>query len=1020
MQSCFYSQIQCFFLCLFETNFAIIELTILRKIFILNRVKQMCKTAEETMLLFQKGQKPYIVIAEEEYPQVLRACGDLQKDLFRVTGYSPEIVHRPEEAKGEIPILIGTLERNPMLQTVFANCGYEKENRLNGKECYSIFKALLPETQREALFILGSDMRGCIYGIYRLSFEIGVSPFYWWADVTPQRKLEIRLQNLPIHTAPPSVEYRGIFINDERNFQLWGKQFENPEEACFGSPNPKVYAKVFELLLRLHANTLWPAMHPYSTAFNKYTDENGLPYNAKLAEEYGIIIGTSHCENMLRNNVGEWKDWAEAEKKKTHSVKDLQYDYSVNPKAVLKYWEERVRQNKDFENIFTLGMRGIHDGSMSLSKIPKPKLEDKIRITNEIIKLQREMLRNAYGSEDGAPQIFVPYKEAAELYNGDPKHGIAGIDLPEDITLMWSDDNHGYIRQFPNAKERARKGGNGVYYHVSYWGYPCSYLWINSTPLGMIHREFTKAFESGIQKIFIVNVGDIKPAEISLAFQMYLLYDMHFETDTVKKFLVQFAKSTYLLDEARAIEFFEVVTEYYRLAVTLRPEFLGKYDKTDFDGKSIYSIIHNFDEATQVLSEFDALQKKSEALKSSITETLQDAYYEMIHYAICSAYAVLQHHIYWQKYQLSALQHRKGSCEMYRELSEKAYAQMQSHVRYYNETLQDGKWNKIMDPYPPAFKENKFVPLYRVPQIAPKRSYPKMKFSFFKRSGIGASVQDDAKGKANLTLQFDNLCEKPKFIDVFSCSGNRESYTISHADYLDVSGYTGSVKTEERLFLSPNWEKLPQGETNTKIRIQSAKRTIEYRLTLQKYPKTYPQKTHVESNGVVSIPACKFQTAEYLDAMQFLENPGRSENAVLFCKKDAGASLKYAIYFHSTGEFTLELCRIPTLNEGFREDGTPKSCSVSVSVDDAAPKVLYGCNECYKKVKTWLEPKEAWRNNVYRHIEYVSCKIKIKKSGLHTITVGQREENIAITNLIVYTKGERNSYTIPPESYNTF
>lgn len=971
--------------------------------------------ADQQFILWNIETSLSIYVDKKEFHQVKRACNDLQKDICLVADYKPDICDEIYSCKSDKVIIAGTYEKNEIIRKIALENGFDPERLLKGRERYCIFSAEIPETGKEILVIIGSDMRGCIYGIYKISSLIGVSPFYWWADVIPVKQRELKIENLPIITESPSVEYRGIFINDERNFQLWSKKFEDKAKNITGSPNLFVYEKVFELLLRLNGNTIWPAMHPYSTAFNKVTDKDGIPINAKAADDYGIIVGTSHCENMLRNNVGEWEDWAEQYKKNHKGTGKVKYDYSVSPEAVNRYWKERIDTNKGFENIFTLGMRGIHDGSMSLSKIRKPTLEDKIRITNEIIKTQRNMLEEVYGKDNLPPQIFVPYKEAADLYNGDPKNGVNGIDLPDDVTLMWSDDNHGYIRQFPNEQEKNRKGGNGVYYHVSYWGYPCSYLWINSTPLGMIHREFTTAYKNGIRKIFIINVGDIKPAEISLAFQMHLLFNMDYKADCAESFLKEFGKSTFALDHELSEEFAFIVQEYYRLAITLRPEFAGKFSKRDFDGKSIYSVVHNFDEASQMIERFDRLTERSEKLKSSISDSLKDAYYELIHYMIISASSQLKHHLYWQKYELSLLQGRKGSCEIYRSMSEKAYDDMMEYVRYFNEELQKGKWNEIMNPYPKEYKAAFNVPIYHVPQIAPKRKFRKA-YKIFSSKGISISAQDEIIPGEIKEICLDNLMTSGKFIDVFSKSGKEENYHLSHEDYILVSGYTGTVKTEERLWVSADWEKLPTGTSETFIEFTCSGKTVSRKIVLSKYDESYPVGTHVESDGKIIIDASKFLGNG--ENVKILSYPGRSREAAML--REDSSPLEYNVYFHSVGEFLLTLCRIPTLNEGYYSDGTKKEISVCVRFDNDGAVILKGCGECYEKVNGWLKPRIQWRDNVYRHIEYLTCKIRVKEKGMHSITISSANSDFVLDKIIIHTKGERNSYLYPAHGCNKF
>jgi hypothetical protein len=320
-----------------------------------------------------------------------------------------------------------------------------------------------PDVPR-ALVIVGSDRRGAAYGVYELSQAIGVSPWRWWADVPPPRRDQLYVAAGTRRLGPPSVKYRGIFINDEDwGLQPWAAHTFEPETGNIG---PKTYARVFDLLLRLKANTLWPAMHPTTAPFN---DD---PANAKLADRYAIVMGSSHAEPMLRNNVGEWKAPAET------------YNYATNPDGVLAYWRQRVTTNGEYENLYTLGMRGIHDSGM----VGANDLASRKTLLETIFADQRRLL--AERGLQGAPQVFTPYKEVLDVYRG-------GLKVPDDVTLVWPDDNFGYIRQFPDAAERQRAGGSGVYYHLSYLGAPLSYLWLSTTPPALIQQQMGQAWDLG-------------------------------------------------------------------------------------------------------------------------------------------------------------------------------------------------------------------------------------------------------------------------------------------------------------------------------------------------------------------------------------------------------------------------------------------------------------------------------------------------------------------------------------------
>ena len=322
-------------------------------------------------------------------------------------------------------------------------------NLLRDEKGVLIKEAYLLCVREGRLIIAGSDRRGTIYGIYEFCEKIGVSPWYFWADVPVKEKQEIRLPEDFFRTDHPSVEYRGIFINDEEELEAWVKKHMGEETI-----GVKTYEKVFELLLRLKANYIWPAMHVNS--FNSKRE------NGALAERMGIVVGTSHCDMLMRSNNREWRPWI-AKK----GYQDAVYDYSVpgrNREILQEYWRESVEQNQDFEVCYTLGMRGIHDSGFETrgleNKSEEEKRQAKVELLETIIRDQRSILRDTLGHD--TMMTFIPYKEVLDLYDH-------GLEVPEDMTLVWANDNYGYIRRYPSEKEKKRSGGNGIYYHNSYW-----------------------------------------------------------------------------------------------------------------------------------------------------------------------------------------------------------------------------------------------------------------------------------------------------------------------------------------------------------------------------------------------------------------------------------------------------------------------------------------------------------------------------------------------------------------------
>ena len=391
-------------------------------------------------------------------------------------------------------IIIGTVGKSPLIAKTGADV-----SGLNGKK-QAFLLTVLPDGK---LLVAGSDQHGTAYGIMELSRLLGVSPWEWWADVIPGKKEFFQLAADYKTVQSPSVEYRGIFINDEDwglmpwsslNYEPWYKP---------GRIGPQTNERIFELLLRLRANTYWPAMHECSVPFFL------TPGNREAAEKFGIYIGGSHCEPMACSTAGEWSRRGKGD-----------YDYVKNSSSVCHFWEERLKEVSGQEILYTVGMRGVHDGQMQGAKT----VEEQKAVLERVLKDQRDLLRKYVNKDvEAVPQVFIPYKEVLDVYR-------AGLEVPEDVTLMWCDDNYGYIKHFPTEAERARKGGNGVYYHVSYWGRPHDYLWLGTFSPALLYQQMKEAYERGIQKIWILNVGDIKPIEyqtelfLDMAWNICLLY----------------------------------------------------------------------------------------------------------------------------------------------------------------------------------------------------------------------------------------------------------------------------------------------------------------------------------------------------------------------------------------------------------------------------------------------------------------------------------------------------------------
>ena len=612
----------------------------------------------EDFIVAGNGKATGILVEASEDRAVTRAAGDLAEDVFRVSGTKPGLL---KDSNGTVErlIIIGTLGTSKTLQRLVA-LGKLDTNGISGAwESYvmQMVKSPLPDVE-EALVIAGSDRRGAIYGVYELSEMIGVSPWYWWADVPVKQKKVVALRGDLHKQGPPAVKYRGIFLNDEDwGLRPWASQTFEPETGNIG---PKTYAKIFELLLRLRANYLWPAMHPDTRAFNFY------PTNKEIADAYGIVMGSSHCEQMLRDNIDEWKPDVNGE-----------YNYVSNRDGVLKFWEQRVRENGKFENVFTLGMRGIHDGAMPGGGTER----EKAARLHRIIADQREMLARLVNTNVAeVPQIFCPYKEVLPLYRLAP-------DIPDDITLVWPDDNYGYVRQFSNERERKRSGGAGVYYHVSFWGTPHDYLWLCSTPPALIAEEMTKAFDYGADKVWILNVGDLKPAELDIEFFLKLAWNPHAwnGTNTYELLEKQLARD---FGAAAAPELTSILAEYYRLNFQRKPEHMG------VGLTNTFSTVLNGDEVQQRLNDWLGLVRRVDVLGRKLPAEARDTFFELAAYPVWAAALINEKAL--ASARIAAGEDSAGLLSQ----AQRAQKEIERETDIYNNVIAGGKWRGLMSSNP--------------------------------------------------------------------------------------------------------------------------------------------------------------------------------------------------------------------------------------------------------------------------------------------------------------------------------
>ena len=652
---------------------------------------------KERFCIARDGKAATIVVDGDDWTGVKRAAGDLADDVRKVTGVAAGI--RFDYSAGghsQNLILVGTIGKSRLIDKLVEQKKIDVSKVKGQWEAYLIDIVDVPSSASaassspltKALVIAGSDRRGTIYGIYEISRSMGVSPWYWWADVPVEHHDEVWYDGGRTVQPSPSVKYRGIFINDED----WGLKpwASNNYERNLGDIGPKTYARVCELLLRLKANMLAPAMHSCTGAFYSH------PESKVVCDSFGIIITTSHCEPLLLNNAAE-SEW--------NQERDGDWNYKTNRETIVKKWDDRLSEAAQYENIYTTAMRGVHDAGLR-GNLP---MEERVPLIEQVIREQRELLvkHDAYtplaseptptlggrGAETSIPQIFVPYKETMDIY----EHGLR---VPDDITLVWVDDNYGYMKRVSNPEEQKRSGRAGVYYHLSYLGAPHDYLWLNTTPPVLMYEELKKAYDNGADRYWLLNVGDIKPMEMGIQTFMDMAYDFgSFDFENANSHQAEFLSQIFGPSHLSSI-----LSTYYRLAWIRKPEFMGweyQWDDAAHTGlKDTDFSFKNNDEAQHRLADYQRISDEVEAIgrqfsSPSSPNSLKDSWFQLVQFPVQAAYQMNRKFLMAQLNHEMAAEGRFAEANWAARQMEAAYDSINALNSRYNEQL-DGKWRGMM------------------------------------------------------------------------------------------------------------------------------------------------------------------------------------------------------------------------------------------------------------------------------------------------------------------------------------
>ncbi|WP_082087151.1 glycosyl hydrolase 115 family protein [Teredinibacter purpureus] len=920
------------------------------------------KALRGSVALVSKDTTATLYVDSNDHKGVIRATRNLQTDIKRVSGQHAVIVNT-QNALGAHAVIIGTIGKSPLIDTLIAERKIDVKSTVGKWDGYHLqtVNNPLPGVER-ALVIAGADKRGTTYGIYDLSEQIGVSPWYYWADVPPQKKNTLYVLAKTLRQESPKIQYRGIFLNDEAP-ALSSWVAEN-----HGNYTHEFYEKVFELLLRLKANFLWPAMWN-----NAFADDD--IQNMILADEYGIVMSTSHHEPMMRAD----KEW------NRHGVGA--WEFSTNPDNLANFWQDGATRNRDYESIYTMGMRGQEDEPMSEG--------ENIELLESVVKRQRTILADVFDDRpiSDVPQVWCLYKEVQAYYE-------KGMRVPDDVILLWSDDNWGNIRRLPTPQERERAGGAGVYYHFDYVGGPRSYRWINSTPIAKIWEQMNLAYAFEANQIWITNVGDLKPMEYPIEFFLRMAWDPERWPHTrLKTFGELWATREFGAEYASEIE--ALMTGYTRHNGRRKPELMAP---------DTYSIEH-YNEAERIDAELTDLVARAETLYKKMPEERKNAFFQLVLHPVKASAIVTQLNIAIGKNRQYAMQ-RRADANRYAEKAKALFAADAALKAQYH-SLNDGKWNHFMNQSHIGYTnwnnpEGDQMPVTY--DYAPG-NYAEM--SVVIEGGIHA--WPDAGGHV---LAFDQAGEKEHWLDLNNRGTQPFDYTLTPSEnWITLSEPTGTVTASKRVFVSIDWKALPEGTSTARIQAKGpswnrAHITVSAFKPNQKVLKN--AKGFIDADGYLSIEAASVDRTKSVEGIQWEEIPthGRTYSSMTplpvgdrsFEDPQSAPYLEYDVTFLRTGEFEIQTLLAPSWpfvpGRGLR---------YAIAIGDAKPQVV-------DFLEGFSGTDWKWEPSVKDGIRIGKSTHTVTRAGRSKIRLYMVDPGVTLQKILVNTGGLKDSYLGPIES----
>ena len=921
---------------------------------------------------------------------VKRAAELFAADVEAVTGRRPQVT----SATGETgpAVIVGTVGGSALIRRL-SEAGKIDTAPLEGAwERYLIQTVANPLPGiRKALVIAGSDRRGAAYGLFTLSELIGVSPWYWWADVPVKKHAALHVDAPPTYSQTPSVRYRGIFLNDEDwGLTPWASQTFEPERGNIG---PRTYAKVCELLLRLKANYLAPAMHPVSTSFNQ------IPENKLVADTFAIVMGSTHCEPLLLNTASEWDT-------KTMGP----WNYDKNKEGINRVLTQRVRENSPYENVYTLALRGLHDGAMSTT-LP---MHEKVRMLQQALLDQRRILaENIDRPVETVPQAFTPYKEVLEIYSN-------GLELPDDITIVWPDDNYGYMKRLSGVREQRRTGRSGVYYHVSYLGVPHSYLWFSTTPPSLMYEELRKAYDTTADRLWLVNCGDLKGSEMQVSLFLDMAWDIgRFTADNVVSYPARWLAG--IFGEAYYDRLEAMTREHLRLAFPRKPEYMGwgyHWNRFDHNCEQLTDTdfsFTNYDEAQRRLEAYRQLGARAEALLHEIGDEARPAFYQLVYYPLRGAELMNRMTLGGQRNRWYARQGRAATNAV-RDEVQRCYDSLQVITRGYNSLL-GGKWNHMM-----SMRQNYdgVSAYFNLPHLATHDA------AGAPRLALQVAGEDVTGARAFHALPaFDNYLRRTYPVEIYNRGGGTLAWTAHASEpWVVLSKSAGKTADEERITVGIDWEKAPSGNAvPAQIVFRAGEQSEKVLVSIcnTSAPSRYELRgIYVENNGCVSIPAAGCHRVRENDRIKItaVEDLGIEGPALqlgdptaplqIFRSRDVPCA-EYDFYAFDAGSVDVYTYVLPTFplhaDRDFRiGENTNTDTKYSVQIDDGALATPSSSH---------VEYSQVWFESVLRNCAVNKSTLHIDKPGRHTLRIRVGDPGIVLQKIVLDFGGMKRSYLGP-------